>query len=163
MDEIQALRDEIRRSLFGQAWHGPAVLETLASFTAVEAAARLIPNAHSAWEIALHILGWIEEATSRVQGKTPGDPQRGDWPTAPTPENEPWKRVQEDIVHAHAKLDRVLAVFPAARLNEVVGSAEEVPDEPDSTFGLLLHGLAQHNAYHCGQLVLLRRAVSGAS
>jgi uncharacterized damage-inducible protein DinB len=164
MDEIRSLRDEIRRSLFGDAWHGPAVLETLASFTAAEAAARPIPTAHPAWEIALHVLAWIEEVTRRVQGGAPGDPERGDWPQAPAPEERAWARLQEEIARAHTRLDEVLAEFRAAGLNQPVGSAEHASAaDGGTTFALMLHGLAQHNAYHGGQLVLVRRAITGAA
>lgn len=156
VNENRSLRDEIGRSLVGGAWHGPAVLEALASFTAAEAAARPIPSAHTAWELALHVLAWIEEVTRRVQGSAPADPQRGDWPDAASVDERSWERVQEEIGDARRRLDEVLAGLPAAALNELVGDKGYTHDQ-------MLHGLAQHNAYHCGQLVLLRRAITGAA
>jgi hypothetical protein len=65
---------------------------------------------------------------------------------------------------AHTRLDEVLAEFRAAGLNQPVGSAEHASAaDGGTTFALMLHGLAQHNAYHGGQLVLVRRAITGAA
>ena len=59
---LSSLRDEIARSVHGEAWHGPALLEALARLTAGEASQRWIPTGHTAWEIALHASAWMAES-----------------------------------------------------------------------------------------------------
>ena len=56
MTEIERIEDQLKRSLEGEAWHGPAVEELLVDVTAGQAAAKPAPSVHSVWEIVLHII-----------------------------------------------------------------------------------------------------------
>ena len=47
-----------------------------------------------------------------------------------------------------------------ARLHESVGPARDAPLGTGVTFYGMLHGLIQHDAYHAGQIVLLKRAIA---
>jgi len=47
--ELRRIEDQLQRSLEGNAWHGPAVLETLQGVTAEQAHAHPIAGAHSIW------------------------------------------------------------------------------------------------------------------
>jgi hypothetical protein len=159
---LSPLRDEIARSVSGAAWHGPALLEAVARLSADEAARRRIPQAHSGWEIALHAGAWMEEVASRLRGNAPGDPARGDWPPVGQATAAAWTAVHAGIVSAHADLDEAMAAFPPGRLDEIVGGpAHDAPSGTGVTFAAMLHGVAQHNAYHAGQIVLLARAAEG--
>jgi hypothetical protein len=100
MDPIAEPRDELRRSVSGGAWYGPALLEALAGFSAAEAHARPISAAHTPWEIALHALGWMEEVTRRLHGGTPALPERGDWPAAEEITETAWTQLRVEITAA---------------------------------------------------------------
>ncbi|HEX2093072.1 MAG TPA: DinB family protein [Longimicrobiaceae bacterium] len=160
MDPIDALLDEIRRSVHGGAWHGPALGEALADASAAEAAARPLPGVHSIGEIALHAAGWMEEVAHRLAGGAPALPARGDWPAGPEDEVG-WERARGAVEAAHAALAAVLRDFPPGRLEEPVGGVEG-HDPPLGTglpYAAMLHGVAQHNAYHAGQVILLKQAL----
>jgi uncharacterized damage-inducible protein DinB len=60
MSETTRLSDHIRRAFEGHAWHGDAVLELLVDVDAKTAAAHPIKNAHSIWELVLHIAAELE-------------------------------------------------------------------------------------------------------
>ncbi len=54
-------------------------------------------------------------------------------------------------------LRQTIREFPPGRL------AEQVPgtsDEDSASFYIMLHGLAQHDAYHAGQIAMLKKAVA---
>ena len=68
MTETFRLADQIRRAFEGNAWHGDSVLELLAGVNAKTAAARPIKNAHSIWEILLHIAAWDDAVRRRIGG-----------------------------------------------------------------------------------------------
>ena len=70
MSEIARLADQVRRAFEGDAWHGDSIKELLAGVTAATAAARPIKNAHSIWELVLHIAAWDEigRASCRERG-----------------------------------------------------------------------------------------------
>lgn len=157
---VELIRDEIRRSYRGPAWHGPALLETLAGTTAAEALRHPVEGAHSAAELLLHCLAWTEEVTRRLGGADAALPERGDWPPVPELDDGAWAALREELAGAADSLDRALADLPAERLRERVGGPEHDPPLGSGIrFDVMLHGLAQHNAYHGGQVALLTRAL----
>ena len=160
-DDILFLRDELRRSLHGPAWHGPALLEALADVSPREAQMRPLAGAHSIAELAFHTLAWMEEVTRRLGGAAPSLPARGDWPTddtaMPTVEAVRLLRLAGDT------LDEALAGFPSARLSALVGGPDhDAPVGSGVSYAVMLHGLAQHNAYHGGQVAMLKKALRDA-
>jgi hypothetical protein len=159
MTPLDLIRDELRRSLHGTAWHGPALLEALDDVSPAEAMLRPLPGVHPIAELALHALAWIEEVTRRVAGADNDEPARGDWPAVPTLDSAIWTGIKEDIAGAGATLDSLLSTLPPARLDDLarrVGG--ELPPDPID-YATMLHGLAQHNAYHGGQVSMLKRAL----
>lgn len=160
-DSLDSLRDELRRSLHGPAWHGPALLEALCDVSPREAQERPLAGAHSIAELAFHALAWVEEVTRRLDGSAPSLPVRGDWPSndaaLPTVEAVRLLRVAGDT------LDATLATFPVARLAETVGGGQhDAPVGSGVSYAVMLHGLAQHNAYHGGQIAMLKKALRAA-
>jgi hypothetical protein len=47
MSETARIADQLKRAVGGDAWHGPALMETLLGVDATAAAARPISNAHT--------------------------------------------------------------------------------------------------------------------
>ena len=54
---------------------------------------------------------------------------------------------------------RAVAALPVARWAEHVGDNRDPAINAGVTIGAMLVGLAQHDAYHTGQIALLRRAL----
>lgn len=160
-DILDSLRDELRRSLHGPAWHGPALLEALDDVSPREAQARPLAGAHSIAELAFHALAWVEEVTRRLDGTAPSLPARGDWPSddAALPLVESIRLLRQ----AGDTLDATLAALPPARLGAIVGGPQrDAPTGSGVTYAAMLHGLAQHNAYHGGQVAMLKKALRAA-
>src|SRR5689334_12493853 len=67
--EAGRIADQLRRAFYGDAWHGPAVLELLEGVDAATAAAKPIPDVHSIWELVLHIAVWDRAACQRLAGE----------------------------------------------------------------------------------------------
>lgn len=159
MNGVDAVRGELRRSLSGEAWHGPALLEALGDVTEMEAFARPVAGAHTIAELALHTLAWTEEVTRRLGGGTPREPERGDWPEPARMGSDGWGEIGSRLGEAGAALDRVLVDLTPERLEWKVPAAEAAPaSDTGVTYRAMLHGLAQHNAYHGGQITLLKLA-----
>lgn len=148
MKESLRIADELHRAFFGTAWHGPAVKEVIEGVTAHAAAAHALPAAHSIWELVHHLQAWIAEAAATVQGK-PYESLQGDrdWPLVEQTSEVAWG-------HAVAALEQAEQSLEAA----VVEMSEEELGEGDRSLYYLLHGIAQHHAYHAGQIVLLKKA-----
>lgn len=154
IDDRDVIADELRRSLEGHAWHGPALLETFRDVDARLASARPLRGAHAIGEIVLHCASWMREVARRLDGAAPALPSEGDWPSFVSGE-QAWRDAQQAVVTAAAALQAALARFPREKLDDVVGGGSQ------ATFRVMLHGVAQHNAYHGGQIALLRRGLHG--
>lgn len=159
MNPIAQHLDEIRRSYHGNAWHGPSLREALADVSAAEAAQRPI-DAHSIWEITLHVTAWIEEVTGRLRGGSPSTPERGDWPIIADTAETSWAEALSALGSAQHALEEAIERFPPEHLASLVGGpVRDAPLGTGVSFSSMLDGLAQHNAYHAGQIALLKRAV----
>jgi uncharacterized damage-inducible protein DinB len=157
-DILASLRDELRRSLHGPAWHGPALLEALCDVSPREAQARPLAGAHSIAELAFHALAWMEEVTRRLDGTAPSLPARGDWPSGDT--SLPVVESIRLLRQAGDTLDESLAAFPPAQLAALAGGPErDAATGSAVSYADMLHGLAQHNAYHGGQIAMLKKAL----
>ena len=158
---LEPLLADLRRIYEGNAWHGPSVLDASRGVTALQAAARPIPSAHSIYELTHHIAAWMGETTSRLKGKPPGNPADGDFPSrATTVDDAAWAAVCARLERRQAELIEVLAGFDPARLDEAVDPRNRKDTSGPVSYRALLSGLAQHSAYHAGQIMLLRKALA---
>jgi uncharacterized damage-inducible protein DinB len=156
---LSNLLADLRRIYEGNAWHGPGVLEAISGVSAAQAASRPVPGAHSIYELTHHIAAWIGETTSRLQGNAPGMPVDGDFPDrSTTVDDAAWSDVCARLERRQAELLEAVAAFDPARLDDPVKPENKKADGP-VTFRALLSGIAQHSAYHAGQIVILRKAM----
>jgi uncharacterized damage-inducible protein DinB len=151
------LLDTLRRSFDGDAWHGPAVTDAITGVTDVQAARRPPGGAHSIWEITLHVAAWANEVARRLHGHPPAEPQEGDWPVT----GGSWREAMQRVNAARDRVVRRLEELTDAELDTAVGGIRDPVLGTGFTYGGMIEGLAQHNAYHAGQIMLLRRVLSG--
>src|SRR6266446_3957177 len=103
---IEALEDQLRRSMEGEAWHGPSVREALDGIKAGDAAHHPIPGAHSCWELVLHLCGSYQLVLRWLDGNAAPFLPQEDWPAVPAPTNKNW---QQDVASLHALNARLRA------------------------------------------------------
>ncbi|MBA3258750.1 MAG: DinB family protein [Gemmatimonadales bacterium] len=154
------LAEQVRLAHDGPAWHGPALAENLERVTAVEAAARPIPEGHSIWEIVLHATAWAGEVRRRLRGGMPAAPAEGDWPEVGPVSEAAWQEARRGLRVAHEALAEAVLGFPEARWSERIGDERDAPLGTGVTFAAMIAGLVQHDGYHGGQIGLLRRALN---
>jgi uncharacterized damage-inducible protein DinB len=145
------IADQLRRAFDGDAWHGPALLELLEDVDAASAAARPISNAHSIWELVLHIAAWDGAALGRLAGKKAQLKGTQNFPLVPKPSENTWRNSIDQTKRIHETLVRTVAALPQARLRD------QVPGKKYD-FYHMLHGVAQHELYHAGQIAILKKA-----
>lgn len=157
------LLDALARAHDGAPWHGPSRADVLRDVSAAEAAWRPAPDAHTLWEIVLHMRSWTREVLRRAQGAVPGEPQDGDWPEMPAPADDAaWRTTRESLDAAHAELAAfVAAMSDGARAARVKDRPWDPPGQA-ITQRAMIRSLAEHDVYHTGQCALLQRLARGA-
>jgi uncharacterized damage-inducible protein DinB len=158
MNDVERIAARLDRLHSGDSWHGPPVRAVLRDIDADAAGWRPIAGVHTIFELLLHMTAWSHEVRRRVEGDSPGLPAEGDWPTVRDPSPAGWESALAAHDAAHAELLASLKRFEPERLETVVGTERDVTTGAGVTFDAMLHGLAEHEAYHCGQIGLLKKA-----
>jgi len=154
MTESFRLADQIRRAFEGNAWHGDSVLELLAGVNARTAAARPIKNAHTIWEILLHIAAWDDAVRRRIGGTAVTLTDAQNFPPVKDTSEAAWSQAIDSTKNTHHELIKAVASFPDSRLGE------QVPGKTQNyhNFFYMFSGIVQHELYHAGQIALLKKA-----
>jgi uncharacterized damage-inducible protein DinB len=149
----ERIAEELRHALKGDAWHGPALLESLAGLSAAEAIQRPIPTAHNIWELTLHITSWSNIALRRINGGEPAPLDGEDWPDVHDHSDARWTAATTALTESHERLCEVVAGLGDSDLDRNAPGS-------DRSIAFMLHGVAQHDAYHGGQITLLKKLVT---
>lgn len=154
MTEPERIAKELRATYDGSPWHGPNLRDLLADIDAERALNRAIPRAHTIWELVLHLTAWEQAALSALAGHSmPQMPWSGDWVAVKVSNSAAWREAQQQLKRTHEQLVAAAEQFPEDRLDAIV---------PGRTYSFhwLLHGMAQHAAYHAGQIAVLKKGVA---
>ena len=154
--ERELVAQQIRLAHDGGAWHGSALAEILADVSPVQAASRPIPNAHSIWELVLHLTAWTREVARRLEGAPAGAPAEGDWPPVGVVSPSNWDLAKRALADAHRELAEAASHASEERLGSPVSGKGDAAERYEE----MLHGLTQHDAYHGGQISLLKKAMT---
>ena len=76
-----------------------------------------------------------------------------DWPAVGAPTPAAWLEALRDLRELNAELRRAVLNFDPRRLDEPL-----VPQPPYTAYTQFI-GMTQHDLYHLGQIVLLKRAM----
>ena len=151
MSEITFIIDQLKAAFDGEAWHGPALMEIIDGINAETAAARSIPQAHSIWELVLHLATWERVITRRIRGEALMPSDEENFPPVQKPTETAWREALESLTAAHTELIQFVSAMKESKLNE------RVPGK-DYDLRFMLTGAVQHAAYHGGQIALLKKA-----
>lgn len=162
MSELADLISDLEQGHAGDPWHGPSRAAVLADVTAAEAAWRPPGGAHSIWELVLHMGGWSGEVASRLRRSPPKLPSGGDWPAVPSRATDTeWKHALRALDDAHRALVGAIRELNPDLLGAPVATARDAPLGSGVTYAAMLRGVAQHDAYHTGQIVIIKKLFRG--
>lgn len=149
-------RDRIK-SLFEKLYHGDPWLDLnmvteLQDVTAAQAAKRALPDCNTIWEIVNHQISWRQNVLRRVHSEV-----------IQTPSNNFIEPIQDTSAKAWSDTLRRLGETQNAWLDFLTSMDEATFDDEYPvnrlTYYEHIHGILQHDAYHLGQIVLLKKFV----
>jgi uncharacterized damage-inducible protein DinB len=161
MGELTAsIVEQLNATHDGDPWFGSSASGLLAGVTGAQAAAHPIPGAHSIWELVLHMTAWKREVRRRLAGGVPALPADGDWPPVGEISDAAWTRARETLAEAHAEVVEAIRSLDQDAWQRSVGDLREPALGTGVDTAGMIVGLAQHDAYHIGQIALTRRAAA---
>ena len=155
LPESTRIADQLRRAFDGSAWHGPSLMELLDDVDAATAAAKPLAKVHSIWELVLHVAAWDAAGCRRLSGEKIQLTGTANFPVVPRPAEAAWRIAVAYVKRTHDVVVKTVAALPDSRLRE------RVPGKRYD-FCFMLHGIAQHELYHAGQIAILKKMQSGA-
>ncbi len=143
--EINRIASLLEKTFDGPAWHGPSVMETLKGISQ-QTATNNISGSHSIGELVMHMTAWRNFTIKRLLGDNLYEVS--DAENFPAATN--WDEAMNKLKESQIKLLAALKTFPEERLFMIVPSRKY-------DFYTLLHGIVQHDIYHTGQIILLKK------
>jgi uncharacterized damage-inducible protein DinB len=118
-----------------------------------------IRGAHSIWELVHHVGSWNAIVLRRLRGEEVEVTTERDWPPIWEVSEVAWRRALDNLSESHARIREFVATIQDAQLDV---KDQKTSGERTSRY-VVLHGMIQHNCYHAGQIVILKKALdSGA-
>jgi uncharacterized damage-inducible protein DinB len=159
MSEAERLVDQFKRAHDGDPWHGSPIKDILKGVTAEQAANRPPNGAHSIWEIVLHATGWRNEVARRATGAPAQEPEPGDWPAVGDPTPQRWAEALAALDASHVRLVDAIRGMSDAHMLTPTNDPRNAALGTGVSYYELLHGIVQHDAYHAGQIAILKRVL----
>jgi uncharacterized damage-inducible protein DinB len=151
MKQVQQLVEQLDQVVSGGAWHGPSLDEALEGVSAVTAFEHPLPEAHSIWEIVLHVTVWASILRRRLQGERIDTvPNEADWVAVEIADPASWEKSLESLKREHQRLQEAILEMDSEVLDR------KVPGQ-GYNFRTMLQGAAHHAVYHAGQITILKR------
>ena len=139
----------------GRAWHGGVTpVGAVRGVRANQALWRPGPRMHSIWELTLHLAYWKYAVRRHVDPATDAGFPRSpsNWPSPPERPNEKaWAADRLLLKTQHEAFAKALRHFAEARLDR------RPPSVKKWSYGDLIAGILAHDAYHTGQIQLIKR------
>ena len=148
--QIAGLLHALDAAFDGRGWHGPTLVGAARGMSEAAASWRPAPDAHNAWEYVSHAAYWTYRVLRHVAADPPArfDEAGSNFFARPAD-----GRTLADDLHRlhdwHRQLVEAVAAFDPGRLDEPAYGAY--------TFRDAIAGVAAHDAYHAGQIRLLRK------
>jgi len=135
----------------GDCWIGNNFKETLHGVDAATAADTVSANSNSIWQLVSHLIYWRTTVVNRLTGSDNPPPFK-DFLLPAELNEENWKQTLLDFEAVYHLLRHALHNIKDEQLDKPT-------IKKDQTFYQLIMGCLQHDAYHLGQMIVLKKNV----
>lgn len=155
-NEIKYAASSLKMVTEGPGWHGPAIQQVLKDVTAEEAREKPATGGACIWELLLHMRAWEQEAMKGMAGervRMENISHEEDWPPLTDSSDAAWDAFKAQVATEHRELREALKKLTPEHLEQNVDSDFKYP------LYALIHGIIAHEAYHAGQIGLIKSSL----
>ncbi len=150
--EVERLIKLFKDHYNGSPWLDVTIVDTLKSVSAAQAA-RKIGNHNSIWQIVRHMIAWRHANLNRIQGAIHHAPANNYIGEITDSSEQAWKSELQALEESQK------AILSYLLSGKDLGFDAVYP--PNSlTYYEHIQAILQHDAYHLGQIVLLKKLLS---
>lgn len=151
MAEINRIAKLFADLQHGDCWIGTNFKEALYGVDAALATKNIGGNTNTIWHLVFHIVYWRTSVINRLNGNdTP--PPFMDFALPDELNDSNWKQTLLDFENTYHLLRSAILHIKAEQL-------DKPSPKPEQTYHQLIMGCLQHDAYHLGQIVLLKKSL----
>lgn len=144
------LARHIREIHFGNNWTDSDMTSVLKDVTWQQAVAKPIPNANNIAVLVFHTNFYLNIVHRRIKGKIPQFDHEDSFIVTPIQSEANWQAVLQKTWDDAEAFAQTVEKLPVGHLNKIVMSNQ-------SSFYKNIQGVVEHNHYHLGQIVLLKK------
>ncbi len=137
-----------------EAWHGPSVVEVLREVTPDLAGRRVTPNTHTIAELVFHMTSWRIFCVKKMQGDAEFDittPAKDFGALPDRIDGFEWEALEMELSLSQEELINELDKRDDDEF------LEDIVPGRDYTYYDMLHGIVNHDLYHTGQIMILKK------
>ncbi|MEN9570548.1 MAG: hypothetical protein RL172_1779 [Bacteroidota bacterium] len=153
MSEINRISKLFSDLQHGDCWVGTNFKQALHGIDAATAARQINQDTNSIWHLVFHLIYWRTTVINRLNGNLNPPPFK-DFQLPDDLNDKNWKQTLLDFESTYHLLRSTINHFKAENL-------EKASPKASQTYYQLIVGCLQHDTYHLGQIVLVRKALTG--
>jgi len=150
--ESQRLVAEYEKLFDGSAWIDVNIVDTLKPLSAAQASSKPFRNANSIWQIVNHLVSWREAILKRLKDETVTAPANNFFEPVKDISETAWRKTMDRLEQSQVAWVEAIKASDDAWLEKIWKPGMQSRYE-------LVQGILQHDCYHLGQIVLLKKFV----
>ncbi len=151
MDEIKRIKKIISDQFNGNPWLDVNIVDTLQDLSAIEAAKKT-GNLNSIWQIVNHMIEWREVLWKKLNGETVYVNENNFFEEIKDPSETEWKQTLKRLEQSQENIMNFLSKEKDFDYAKVFSNGHTSYEH--------LQAILQHDAYHLGQIVLLKKIIN---
>ena len=150
MSESKRISNLYQSIYNGEPWLEVTLDKTLKTVNAEQAYRKINPNLNTIWEIVNHLIQWRRNILQRVQGETVTTPDHNYFVPVLDPSEAAWEQSLQNLAKSQESWNTFFEDFDEANLAKIYV-------HNNHTYYEHIHGIIQHDVYHLGQIVILKK------
>jgi len=150
MSESKRISNLYQSIYDGNPWLEVTLAGTLKNVTAAQAYKKINPNLNTIWEIVNHLIQWRRNILERMSGEVIKTPDHNYFVPVLDPSEAAWEQSLQTLAKSQESWNAFFEDFDDDHLAKIyVNNGHSYYEH--------LHGIIQHDVYHLGQIVILKK------